>query len=133
MLYNRSSGVQCRSMQFKYQYQIFICNKRKTSRKIFLSYGKLTDVKNKWNRAIKAFKNLLDLERNLEIKKYLNKLSATSETNYFLSPRDWNDRRHNIRLSENKTGVGWEVKKKRPKFAMHYFQVFTRLTSAKLY
>jgi len=32
-------------------------------------------LKNKLNRAIKALKNLLDIERNQEIQEYLSKLS----------------------------------------------------------
>jgi len=79
-------------------------------------------LKNKLNRAIKAFKDLLDMKRNQRIQEYLSKLSATPETSY--SP--WKVTK---RLKQPQTqypsvrmGIGPEVKKET--FAGHLSKVF---------
>jgi len=41
-------------------------------------------LKTKLNRAIKAFQNLLQTERNQRIQRYLSELSPSAETNYSL-------------------------------------------------
>jgi hypothetical protein len=56
-------------------------------------------LKTKLNQAIKALKNLLNLERNQAIQEYLSKLSATAATALYRKPlRDYNNSRYNTRL-----------------------------------
>jgi len=71
-------------LQSRYQYRICICNKRKTRKKEASQGNRCPDAitKNKLNRALEALKSCS--ERNQEIQEYLNKISATSETNYSL-------------------------------------------------
>jgi len=78
-------------------------------------------LKTKLNRIIKALRNLLELERNEKIQKYLNKLSITVAINYSGKPsRDYPQTQypHIIPLGSKKR-VGPEVMKKRPKYLQY--------------
>jgi hypothetical protein len=74
--------------------------------------------------SIKAFKNLLNSERNQEIQEYLSKLSATLEINYSL----WKAKR--LKRSQTQypsQEIGWDGRNKEEKveiFATHLSKVF---------
>jgi len=67
-------------------------------------------LKKKSNRAIKALKNLLDMERNREIQEYLSKVNVSSEINYSLWKAIKSLKRPDI--SSIYQEAGWELGEK---------------------
>jgi len=88
MLYNRPPGVQFRPAAIQKSISNIPAIKEKITEKKKLrklwQTKRCPVLKNKLNRAIKTFKNLLNMKKNQEIQEYLSKLSATLETNYSL-------------------------------------------------
>jgi len=62
------------------------------------------------------------MERSQGMQEYLSKLSATSETNYFLWKATERLKRHNTRLLRSRTGA--REKEKAKTFATHLSKVF---------